>query len=449
MVIFRPRRIPLGDIRQLGAVTAGTPFAQLQRAGMPTALMADIQRQRDGALRDAVLHSIRGEIRAAFGNLSRIATPAKGQEFTDKVARSWLDLVSADRERTGLIVLTNAVCEEVNTVIREGLKQEGRIGAADAKVRNLAPHDFTRAEAAEATSYKIGDIVVPIRDLKAAGLTANALYEVTETSLRSNTIMLRPEPGGLPIRIALAPGNKAATSLVAYEPVERDFAPGDRVMFAITDKQSGVANGARGTVARIGSGQVEVRLEDGQLARLPLDSLAARGLDHAYAATAHDFQGATVDRIIVGMMARERLSTQKSFYVGLSRARDEVMLITTKASELADRIQKQTGERPAALDAYEQRLRDEAREREAAEKLREQDRQNAKAPERQAANPPQRRDADTPDCRTAAAPRRHSAGSPTRHAAIRATRQRPREYRGDSARTACRAETGRTAVRAQ
>ncbi|RWR26384.1 conjugative relaxase [Sinirhodobacter populi] len=433
------RVLLLGDIKQLDAVAAGTPFDQLQRAGMPTALMADIQRQRDGALRDAVLHSIRGEVRAAFDKLSHISTPGKDERFTDKVASAWLEHTPADRERTGLIVLTNKIREEVNAAIRERLREEGRIGQTDTRVQSLAPHDFTRAEAAEAASYKVGDIVVPIRDLKAAGLTANALYRVTDTSLRSNTISLRPEAGGATIRIPLAPGGKAASSLVAYDPVERDFAPGDRVKFAITDRASDVANGARGTVSRIGGGQVEVRLEDGKRALLPLDSIAARGLDHAYAATAHDFQGATVDRIIVAMMARERLSTQKSFYVGLSRARDLAMLITTNAGELADRIEKQTGERPAALDAYEQRLRDEL---EAAEKQhsrdgqREQnrapeeqerdsspDRHGANARDRQSAEPPSRQTDATPERLHAAPPFRRTADVPDRQNATQPDRQ--------------------------
>ncbi|WP_140848656.1 MobF family relaxase [Paracoccus sp. FO-3] len=394
------RVVLLGDIKQLDAVAAGTPFAQLQRAGMPTALMADTQRQRDGALRNAVLHAIRGEIGAAFGNLSRVTTPTKGEVFTAKVANTWLALPAEQREATGLIVLTNAVREEVNAAIRENLRDEGGIGATDKTIRSLAPHSFTRAEAAEAASYKPGDVVVPIRDLKSLGLAANAVYHVADTHTRS--ITLRPEAGGTGIRVPLAPGNKAATSFVAYEQVDRDFAAGDRVKFAITDSQSGVANGTRGTITRIGSSTVELRLEDGTSKTLPLDSMAARGLDHAYAVTAHDFQGATVNRIIVGMMDGERLSTQKSFYVGLSRARDEVVLVTTNAGKLADRIEKETGARPAALDAYEQRLRDEERQRE-------QERQAATSSERRDAAAPDRHDANTSPRLSAISPERQPA----------------------------------------
>ena len=67
------RVILAGDVKQLDAVSAGQPFAQLQRAGMPTALMTDIQRQRDEAGREAVLFAIRGDVKAAMKRLGEIA----------------------------------------------------------------------------------------------------------------------------------------------------------------------------------------------------------------------------------------------------------------------------------------------------------------------------------------------------------------------------------------
>ena len=42
-----PRVVLVGDAKQLDAVDAGKPFAQLQAAGMQTATMDEIMRQRD------------------------------------------------------------------------------------------------------------------------------------------------------------------------------------------------------------------------------------------------------------------------------------------------------------------------------------------------------------------------------------------------------------------
>ncbi|MGP3726168.1 hypothetical protein [Cereibacter sphaeroides] len=76
---------------------------------MPTAIMADIQRQRNEDAREAVLHAIRGEVRAAFSRIEDLRTPEKNQSFTGEVARAWLGLHSSVRERTGIVVLTNRV----------------------------------------------------------------------------------------------------------------------------------------------------------------------------------------------------------------------------------------------------------------------------------------------------------------------------------------------------
>ena len=354
------RVVLVGDVKQLDAVSAGTPFRQLQQAGMKTALMADIQRQRGDEERNAVLHAIKGEIKAAFENIRDVREIPKDKTFPQTIADSWLALRGADRERAGIVVLTNKVREAVNAEIRDALKGERRIGQQDTRVDSLHPLSFTRAEAADAASYKRGDVVVPLKDLRKEGLAGNEVYRVIDKNDYAQKLTLRPDKGGPDREITLGPGSKTAAALVSYETAKRDFSTGDRVKFAITDKDAGVPNGARGAVERIDDRSVTVRLQGGKTVDLPLKSMAARGLDHASAATAHDFQGATVDRIIAGMSATEQLSTQKSFYVNISRARDAITLVTTEAEKLAERIEKQTGERPAALDAYAEMKRSQA-----------------------------------------------------------------------------------------
>ena len=67
-----PRVVLVGDAKQLDAVDAGKPFAQLQAAGMQTAVMDEIMRQRDPDLKQAVEASLKGEIGKAFEKLGVI-----------------------------------------------------------------------------------------------------------------------------------------------------------------------------------------------------------------------------------------------------------------------------------------------------------------------------------------------------------------------------------------
>ncbi len=65
----------------------------------------------------------------------------------------------------------------------------------------------------------------------------------------------------------------------------------------------------------------------------------------------HAFQGRTVDSVIAAMEARHpHLTTQKSFYVEISRARDRAELVTDDAGRLLASLQEATGERIAALE---------------------------------------------------------------------------------------------------
>ena len=66
-----PRVVLVGDEKQLGAVDAGKPFAQLQAAGMETALMDEIRRQRDPDLKAAVEASLAGDMDAPSGSSGR------------------------------------------------------------------------------------------------------------------------------------------------------------------------------------------------------------------------------------------------------------------------------------------------------------------------------------------------------------------------------------------
>ena len=79
-----------------------------------------------------------------------------------------------------------------------------------------------------------------------------------------------------------------------------------------------------------------------------------RHVDRAWASTVHAFQGRTVDTVIAAMEANHpHLTTQKSFYVEISRARDRAELVTDDKAALKEQLEAVTGERIAALEAVE------------------------------------------------------------------------------------------------
>ena len=72
------------------------------------------------------------------------------------------------------------------------------------------------------------------------------------------------------------------------------------------------------------------------------------------ASTVHAFQGRTVDTVTAAMEANHpHLTTQKTLYVEISRARDRAELVTDDRNALRERLEAATGERIAALEAVE------------------------------------------------------------------------------------------------
>jgi ATP-dependent exoDNAse (exonuclease V) alpha subunit len=344
--------ILVGDVKQLDAVSAGQPFAQLQRAGMPTAMMTDIQRQRDEAGREAVLHAIRGEVKAAMARIGEVVETGNRAEVSTKVADRWLQLDSKGREESGIAVLTNAARKSINEAIRTSLKLEGKLGMDDQAVLSLKPAGLTRAAAGDARSYSTGDIILSLTSSKQHQVEKGELYVVLDRDIRANTVRVEDVAKGRELILPLRQDEKLAAGFAVYTPEERAFTTGDRIRFTIADKDRQIINGARGTIAAITTDAVTVKMPGRDAVTLPLESVAARGLDHAYASTVHDFQGSTVNRIIVGLSSAEQLATQKSFYVAISRMREEAVLVTDDAAALAKRIEANTGDRPTALESW-------------------------------------------------------------------------------------------------
>ena len=156
-------------------------------------------------------------------------------------------------------------------------------------------------------------------------------------------------------------GRKGGSEVYRSEDIE--LRAGDRIRWTRNDKGLGLVNSRTAEVLSVDGGKVAFRLEDGKRLDLREGDPQLRHLDHAWASTVHAYQGRTVDNVIAAMEARHpHLTTQKSFYVEISRARDRAELVTDDAKALHEQLETATGERVASLEALEvtreQRRRD-------------------------------------------------------------------------------------------
>ena len=345
-----PRVVLVGDAKQLDAVDAGKPFAQLQAAGMQTATMDEIMRQRDPALKEAVEASLKGDIERAFEKLGSNVAEVKPDNIAGAVAARWLRLDDEARANTGVMAPSHELRQAINGHIRERLAREGRIHGPALVSERLVSKGYTNAEKALAANYGAGDVVAFHRPYKRIGVEKGDERRVMGVDRKARAVLLDDRDGG---RVAWKPeeiGGRRGGSEV-YRAEEIELRAGDRVRWTRNDAGLGLVNSRTAEVLRVANGRVTFRLEDGKTLELGKGDPQLRHLDHAWASTVHAFQGRTVDNVIAAMEARHpHLTTQKSFYVEISRARDRAELVTDDAAELRAQLQAVTGERIAALE---------------------------------------------------------------------------------------------------
>ena len=357
-----PRVVLVGDAKQLDAVDAGKPFAQLQKAGMATAVMDEILRQKDAELREAVEASLAGDVRRAFDRLGDRVAEVNPDNLAGAAAARWLRLSGPERENTGVMAPSHELRREINGHIRDRLARDGAIWGPAHQGERLVSQGYTNAEKTLAANYIPGDIVAFHRDYRSLGVQKGDERRVARVDAKVGTVFLDgPKGEQVAWRSRMTGAKRGGVEVYRAEGIE--LRAGDRVRWTRNDLGLGLVNSGTAEVAAVRDGRVSFRLEDGRRLELGNNDPQLRHLDHAWAATVHGFQGRTVDRVIAVMEARHpHLTTLKSFYVEISRARQAAELVTDDATALRAQLEAVTGERIAALEAVEPVLDKAAKE---------------------------------------------------------------------------------------
>ena len=345
------RVVLVGDTKQLKAVDAGQPFRLLQKAGMATATMKEVVRQRDPELRAAVGLAREGEPGAAIAGLGNRVREAPREELGLEAGRRWLALAPEHRADTLILAPTHAICRQANEAVREGLAEEGALRGRTLAVDRLVNRRLTRVQASDIRSYEPGDTIVFHRDV--FGCRANDVCIVMGHD--DGRVVLAHPDGERRFR----PSGNAAGYLGLYDTERIELRAGDRIRWTRNRKAPpargshpqapDLVNGGEAEIVEIG--YKRVRFRDGEREfSIALTDPQLRHLDHAYCSTVHSAQGRTARGAIAVLDAGGWVDPEL-FHVELSRVAEAFLLLTDDREALIERLEAQDWSEDGALEA--------------------------------------------------------------------------------------------------
>lgn len=344
------RLVLIGDTKQLAAIEAGKPFADLQAAGMQTARVTEIQRQRDPELRRAVAEAAAGRMAPSLARVPHIEEHPQAARRHAAMAAAYLALPAQERADTLLVVGTNDARHAVNALARQGLGLQGVGKLHD----TLTRADMTAAQRRFAGSYAPGMVVQAERDHATTGLVRGRCYRVTDV-LTGNRLALEGSDGA-----SLTVDPRQVRDLTAYWQERTELAVGDIVRITRNAVAPGLTIGDRLRVQAIEDGRLILSdvvtppapnpaagngpgtasrsttrsVGEHRGSAWTLSTASPLPLEHGYASTVHSAQGLTCERVLIGIDTRSRTISRNLYYVALSRARQQAVIYTDSRERL-------------------------------------------------------------------------------------------------------------------
>lgn len=333
---YEGRIVLLGDIMQLPAIEAGRPFAQLQKTGMTTLKLTNIQRQKTEHLKEAVNLVAGGQAVSSLDsirNITEIKTPL--QRYS-RMAQDYVQLATEIRADTMLLTGTNASRALLNEQVREQLGLQGKGRLFDV----LRQRDMTKAEKAYVKYYKADDVIKLEKDYKSLPLKRGEFYEVQK--IENGNLIVKDGNNEL---LTFNPLRYRAVS--AFEKERIELTPQDQVRFISQDKERGIERGDCFDVVATHKDHILLKDKHRQVT-LPTKGLLPFG--YAYASTVHGSQGMTLHSVLFDIQTKSRTTDKNLYYVAISRARYGVKIYTDDIQALPTVLSRETF-KPSALDA--------------------------------------------------------------------------------------------------
>jgi hypothetical protein len=313
---LQARVILVGDRRQHRSVAAGEPLKLLEeKAGLRVAEVTEILRQ-GGDYKKAAKALSEGRTGEAFAELDKLGwiKQVPDADRYKEMAAAYLaavqDITKDGQPKTALVVSpTHAEANRITLAIRSGLKTQNAL-TGERTIKAWVSAHLTESQKSDVTQYDPGDMLE---------------FHQNASGFKKGSRLMMAD--GVKPPIALA------NRFEAYRPAELNLATGDRVRVTAggktRDGKHRLDNGSLFNVAGF-TRRGDIIVDHGWVIDRDFGHLA-----HGYVITSHASQGATVNKVFVGISSESIPATdQRTAYVALTRGKEQVQVFTDDKNDL-------------------------------------------------------------------------------------------------------------------
>ncbi|MBK7856648.1 MAG: ATP-binding domain-containing protein [Bacteroidetes bacterium] len=313
-------------------------------AGIKTAEVSKIYRQKNEEYKKAMEHLSKGNIKEGFETLNAIdfiksIDPLKPSE---QLIDDYMG--SIKRNKSALIVSpTHEQGNKINAALRQKLKEEDLIDSHDKKATKLSNLNLTEAQKKDIRNFQEGMVLQFNQNVPQ--IKRGSQWQIE--SIHQNQFTLKDNEGNkrnLPFskikkfdvfeksEMGLSKGDKIAITRNGYDNDKRRLSNGQSLEVVSIDKD----------------GIITVRNNQSRnIYNLPKNF---GHISYAYCMTSHASQGKTVDEVFISQPSSTFNATNaKQFYVSASRAKDKAHIYTDDKEALLE-YASQLGDRQSALE---------------------------------------------------------------------------------------------------
>lgn len=353
----------IGDRAQLPSPSSGRWFSLIQDYGISTVEMTDNLRQEEGLLKESAIHASRGEIYDAVEKLTVVKEHESYQQRIEEVANTWLNLSSIERKETLCFAPTHKNRKDITEIIRNRLKEEGVLTGVTHHQKILITRPITSIELRNSIYYASGEVVrfnitLPRYNIKSGDYLT--VQDITSKNKKANTLsLLRDNGRSITVPLSALPKFNPSEKdlerpIEVYREGRIEIQAGDTIQWKRNDEAKAIHNSDTATIKAISNDEVRIINKNNQELVLKHTDSVLKHLDHGYVLTTYGAQGKDSKRGIGLIESLNRFAaTIENFYVEVTRAVKEMIVVTDDKNHLVKAITTRDSEKGSSLEAID------------------------------------------------------------------------------------------------